>query len=172
MASIALHKSSCIHIQFVNVRPYESQWMISSGTSLSACSHRCQTHATVIKIVTKFVEASGPLQTKGFSQKWTALHTSNQRTHPFAIVLQLARNSIIYAYPFPYPSFAARSLCQSQLCFLTSWASWYCLDGAHIWSACLPFKHILHIPSERNQICSRRSAPACTRLATDPLQLP
>jgi len=84
MASVALHKSSCMH--FVKERPYESQWMISSGTSFPTCSRRCQTHATVIRVVTKFVETSGPLQTKGFpkAECTVALH---QCTHAFAVAL-------------------------------------------------------------------------------------
>lgn len=116
MASVALHKSSCMH--FVKERLYESQWTISSGTSFPTCNRRCQTHATVIRVVTKFVETSAPLQTKGFSKVecTVALH---QCIHAFAVALWLEWYRILYVWAYCMSVVPCFALCQSQLCFFT-----------------------------------------------------
>ena len=148
MASVALHKSSCTH--FVKERPYESQWMISSRASSLTCSRRCQIRATVVRIVTKFVETSGP---KDERVPQSGMHCSTSPTHPRFrcntvtwIISNFLRVSLFHACR------SLLSLSANRKWFFHGSFSSHGRYWAHFISECLSL--IIQIPRGCSQICS------------------
>lgn len=81
------------------------QSMISCNSSFPNCSPRCQTLATIRRKVTMSVEASGPLQTKGFRGvecTITLTHSNFRYSSLFRMLLHS-----FACQPMTYLSFAA-----------------------------------------------------------------